>query len=595
MFKVVLVVSAVSALNGALGTTKTFMAPANADAVQVFLIVWACVHLLLFLCERWYAELAYFLFLSMSFVVLAVIFDNVVFDPDRRIGTQFLYHAGLLFVAMLWLPFTKYVLFSTVTTFLLMGIGYVNLRVGSFDMWTAHTIPLVVHWGLSLLAAWLLERHYQGMLDSREKLARHRDRLEEEVQQRSKIIQEQQMEMMQTEKLQALGTLASGVAHDFNNMLTSILGQANLLKQKADPAGAVFRAADAIEQSALHTVELTTQLLGFARRGKLLDTAFSLHEVVRSVGSILDRSADKHIRIHYRLEADPCHVQGDPSQIRQVIMNLALNACHAMPEGGGLTFQTQVIDPEPGASLSDPSFGRFLLLSVEDTGEGIPEDIRHRLFEPFFTTREQGKGTGMGLAMSHGIVKNHGGRFEVHSTVGEGSTFKVFLPLGLAPAPPEAKEPQEEPLPTSGTGCILVVDDEEGVRGVLREMLGFLGYRVVSMGSGPEAVEYYAGHVHDIDLVILDMSMPGMDGQVCFRALKQIDPQVRTLLSTGHSLDGAIQKVLDDGALGFLQKPYKLSQLSESVASLIGPRSNPPDHPGEARNEGESAPEFGPC
>ncbi len=376
-------------------------------------------------------------------------------------------------------------------------------------------------------------------------------------------------QLRQTAKMEAIGTLAGGIAHDFNNLLTPILGYGNLLKLQAQPGDKVFKAADVIERAATRASELTWQLLGFARKGKLRTVTVDMHRMIGEVLAILSRTIDKRIAMTQRLGAEPSCVRGDPGQIEQVIMNLALNARDAMPEGGELTFETGVVDldEEYCRTHTEVAPGRYLLFSVTDTGTGIPEGARDHVFEPFFTTKEVGEGTGMGLATVYGIVKNHGGSVQFYTETDQGTTFNVYLPLCEEDVP-HREGPSGEPA-APGKGRILVVDDEETVCEIAREMLASLGYEVEVVSDGRQAVDYYRKHGGEVDLVLLDITMPVMDGRECFRALKEMDPEVKALLSTGHALNGAAQELLDSGMVGFVQKPYIIASLSEAVAKAL--------------------------
>ncbi len=425
---------------------------------------------------------------------------------------------------------------------------------------------LTEKWKLARQASWKLEK-LEGMVrertvELRREIAEHKQAEEE----KSKL----EERLRQGQKMEAIGTLASGIAHDFNNLLTGILGYSSMLKLLAQPGDDVLEAAEAIGRAATRAAEFTKQILGFARRGKLQNTPVDVHHVIGDVAGILGRTIDKKIGIALSLHAESPVVTGDPSQLQQVVMNLAVNARDAMPTGGEIIFATEAVDLDEEYCRDHPhaSPGRYLLVSVTDTGTGIPEEVRHRVFEPFFTTKGPGEGTGMGLAMAYGIVKNHDGFIEVYSEVGRGTTVKVYLPLcGEAIARDEGPR-LAAPIP--GGGRILVVDDEEVVREVVERMLGCLGYEVACVHNGREAADHYGKHGPDIDLVILDMTMPVMDGGECFRALKGLDPEVKALLSTGHALNGTAQRLLDEGMLGFVQKPYVLAQLSEAVARALG-------------------------
>jgi PAS domain S-box-containing protein len=384
-------------------------------------------------------------------------------------------------------------------------------------------------------------------------------------------LREREEQLRQSQKMEAIGTLAGGVAHDFNNILTGILGYAALLKKGAEPGDRVHRAAEVIEKGAQRGAGLTRQLLGFARKGKNQSVPVDLHESIRETLELLGRTLDKNIRISQKTGPARAFVLGDPAQIQQVVLNLSVNARDAMPEGGDLVFGVDIVvlaDEDcrrrPGTKPGD-----YVRLTITDTGCGISEDVQARMFEPFFTTKERGKGTGMGLAMVYGIVHNHGGAVIVESEVGRGTTVEIDLPRVAAPLA-EAGEPAElDPRGIEGSGRILVVDDEEVVRDVTAEILRDLGYQVATASDGQAACDYYACHPGEIDLVLVDLVMPRMGGRECFRALKSIDPGVRAVLCTGYGFNIAAQELLDEGVLDFVPKPYELGRLSAVVSKTL--------------------------
>jgi signal transduction histidine kinase len=379
--------------------------------------------------------------------------------------------------------------------------------------------------------------------------------------------------LRQAQNLKAIGTLAGGVAHDFNNLLTGILGYTWLLKQSADPGGEVYRAATVIENAAERAAELTRQLLGFARQGKHQEIALDLHALVREVTALLGRTFDRAIAIRLELEAGRSLLCGDPGQLHQALLNLAINARDAMPKGGELRLSSTVVPDGRVPRSAHPRLGRgaHILLEVADTGSGIAPADLPRIFEPFFTTKAQGKGSGMGLAMVYGIVQDHSGAIEVESRLGKGTTFRLYLPLideRRAEAGGESGR-QLAAVPPRGSGLVLVVDDEELVRSMAQELLEELGYRVVTARDGHEAVEVYRNSAQRPDLVLLDLVMPRMGGRECLRALQRFDPSVRVLLSSGWPGDEQERGAPLDGAAGFLPKPYQLAVLASAVARAL--------------------------
>ena len=377
-------------------------------------------------------------------------------------------------------------------------------------------------------------------------------------------------QLRKSQKMEAMGLLAGGIAHDFNNLLTGILGYANLLSLKEGVDPEVAKAAGTIQRSAERASQLTAQLLGFAERGKHLNVPVELGQVIASVAGVLERTQDPRIRIVTSLHSGGGCVLGDPSQLDQVVMNLAINACDALPRGGQLKITTEsvTLDEEFCRERDWMSPGKYLLLSVSDTGVGISPENLERIFDPFFTTKAQGKGTGLGLSMVFGIVKNHSGCVDVRSETGAGTVFRVYLPESPEGAMKE-KTAVGQTLPR-GRGRILLVDDQEPVREVGKDMLEALGYEVITAADGLGGVSRYRDLWREIDLVILDMVMPIMSGGDCFRRMKEINPKARVVLSSGYSMDGAIQDVMDEGILAFIQKPYRLEELSRVVGTAVG-------------------------
>jgi two-component system cell cycle sensor histidine kinase/response regulator CckA len=366
-------------------------------------------------------------------------------------------------------------------------------------------------------------------------------------------VEELEGQLAQSQKLQAIGSLAGGVAHDFNNLLTAIVGYVSLLREDTNPPPHVSEALDVIEKAAERSAQLTSRLLGFARRGQPKRVRVDFHQSIGEVRELLRHTIGKHITVETKLDAIDPYVMGDPGQFFQVLLNLALNARDAMPEGGTLTIATAISD-------------HHLRTSVIDTGTGIPDAIRERIFDPFFTTKEQGKGTGMGLTVVQAIIRSHGGRIEIECE-SPGTRFHVLLPLAMERLAVVAED--GEAVPSRGKGSILVVDDEEFVRQVAARMTKTLGYHVICFGSPREAIEYYRVRVRDIDVVLVDLVMPEFGGKEVFEKLREINPKARIVITSGYGQDPAVDALMDAGAKGFLQKPYRLSQLSEALATAM--------------------------
>ncbi len=384
------------------------------------------------------------------------------------------------------------------------------------------------------------------------------------------ITQHRQLEQQffQAQKMESVGTLAGGIAHDFNNILGGILGYASLMKSKITSDHIFFKHIDTIEKGAMRAAELTAQLLAFARGGKYNTRTVGPNEIIGETLGIIGRTFAKSIEIETRLDDALPTVQADAGQIQQVLMNLFVNAADAMPDGGTLSIEsgTETLSEQDARAHPDASAGDYVVISVADTGIGIEEETMHRIFEPFFTTKEEGKGTGLGLSMIYGVVKNHGGFVTVRSEVGEGSEFKVHLPAGREARPKSSTAVEE---PRGGNELILVVDDEEPIRLFAKEALETHGYRVLAAADGTDAIDVFGENNGDISLVILDMVMPNMGGQETFLKLREMNPEVNALLSTGYSQDGQAQGILNSGVKGFIQKPYQVNALLSKVRKAL--------------------------
>ncbi len=373
---------------------------------------------------------------------------------------------------------------------------------------------------------------------------------------------------LQAQKMESIGLLAGGIAHDFNNILGGILGYASWLKTNIKSDHPFFRPVDTIEKSACRAAELTAQLLAFARGGKYDIRPSSLNSVITESLKILAGTLDKSIVIETLLDDRLPTVEIDVGQIQQVLINRCVNARDAMPEGGRLTIQsaTTRLGENDLRNRPEAKPGRFAVLTVSDTGVGMDDSVKVRIFEPFFTTKEKGKGTGLGLSMVYGVVKNHGGFVNVYSEAGEGSTFRVYLPLS---GKPEVQETDSAEDLTGGHETVLVIDDEEAIREVAVDILGSYGYRVCLAADGEEGISFFRREFRHIDLVILDMIMPRQGGRETFLELKRIDPGVRVLFSTGYSQNGKVSEILALGVKGFIQKPYQVKDLLAKVRDIL--------------------------
>lgn len=370
----------------------------------------------------------------------------------------------------------------------------------------------------------------------------------------------------QAQKLKAVGTLAGGVAHDFNNLLMGVQGRVSLMLMDIDSEHPFCKHLTEIEAYVESAAGLSKQLLSFARGGKYEVKPTNPNEIVAQSADMFGRTR-KEIRIHRDFQPDIWTVDMDRRQIEQMLLNIYLNAWHAMSEGGELYITTEnVILDETYVSPYDVAPGDYVKICVTDTGVGMDKETLQRIFEPFFTTKEMGRGTGLGLATVYGIIKNHGGFINVYSERGEGTTFSHYLPASGRQILKERES--VEPL-LKGEEVILLVDDEKPVLETASELLVKLGYRVLASSGGKEAIEIYLKNRDRIEIVILDMIMPDLGGSIVYERLKEINPDVKVLLSSGYGLRGMAQEILDRGCNGFIQKPFNLIQLSREIRRIL--------------------------
>jgi len=373
-------------------------------------------------------------------------------------------------------------------------------------------------------------------------------------------------QLQQAQKMESIGTLAGGIAHDFNNILMGVQGNASLMLLKIESEHPNYEKIKNIEKYVQNGTELTKQLLGFARRGKYLVKATDLNEIIDKSSSLFARTK-KEIQIHTDFSDELWTVEVDRGQIEQVLLNLYVNAWQAMSEGGNLYLLTENV-------ILDWSYvkpykvepGEYVKITVSDTGVGIDSETQDRIFEPFFTTKEMGRGTGLGLASVYGIIKSHGGYINVYSEKDRGTTFTIYLPASEKEA---VQEKKKTAAMIKGTGTILLIDDEKMIIDVGRELLKELGYRVLPAMSGPEAIDVFQKNQEDIDMVIMDMIMPGMGGGETFDRLRDINPDIKVLLSSGYSINGQATKILRRGCDGFIQKPFNMNQLAEKIQKIM--------------------------
>ena len=373
-------------------------------------------------------------------------------------------------------------------------------------------------------------------------------------------------QLLQQQKMEAVGTLAGGIAHNFNNVLMNIMGLTGLILANCSPHEASYEDLKQIEQEVIKGSALTKQLLSFGRGGKFAPQPLKVNLLLERIARLFTRTRSE-ITISKNLALGLPAVEADQGQLEQVILNLMVNAWQAMAGTGEIVLSTSLVElPEDFCQPYGRAPGSYVHLRVADSGSGMDEATAARIFEPFFSTKEMGQGTGLGLTTVYAIIKTHRGIIKLDTWPGVGTTFHIYLPATDKPAAPE---PGPSYRFVRGAGTILLVDDEESLRSVGKRILERLGYEILLAENGPRALEIYQAHQDRIALVILDMIMPGMGGRETYLQLKEINPGVKVLLSSGYSLDGEAQEIMAQGAQGFIQKPYRIDALSQQIAELL--------------------------
>jgi PAS domain S-box-containing protein len=377
--------------------------------------------------------------------------------------------------------------------------------------------------------------------------------------------------LVRVQKMEAIGTLAGGIAHDFNNLLMGILGNISIMRMNFDDSHPFFDRLTSMEEYVHRGSDLTKQLLGFARGGKYEIKPTDLGEFLRRSSEMFGQTK-KEIRIHYKVPEAIWSVEVDRGQMDQALLNIYVNAWQAMPRGGDLYLSIENVDLDKmEVRPFDVKPGKYVKMTITDTGVGMDETTKAHIFEPFFTTKERGRGTGLGLASVYGIIKNHGGFINVESEKHLGTSFMIFLPAS-------EKNVEDENMVNEdvqkGHETVLFIDDEDMVLRVGSEMIKGLGYDVMTATGGKQGLEIYEQNQDKIELVILDMIMPDFSGKDTFEILQSINPAVRVLLSSGYSLDGQAKEIMENGCRGFMQKPFTMSELSNKIRGILDEQLN---------------------
>ncbi len=375
-------------------------------------------------------------------------------------------------------------------------------------------------------------------------------------------------QLHQSQKMDAIGQLAGGVAHDFNNMLAGIIGAAEILKT-SQGSDDITETIDIILNAADRAKYLTRQLLTFSRKGAKASSSINIDEVIQETIALLERTIDKSIELSFNSYAKKNFLIGDSTLLQNAFVNMGINSSHSMPSGGKLIYSTKNVELDRdycNTSTFDLVPGEYIEVSIEDTGCGIHPDIQDRIFEPFFTTKQQGEGTGLGLAAVYGMVQEHGGAITVYSEFGKGTVFHIYLPVSSEEVYYDATNYEDI---KKGSGTILVIDDEEIIRITAQLILTSLGYEVILAENGLEGLNIYKEKQNDIDMIILDMIMPVMGGREALAKIRELNDSIPILISSGFAKEEDLEDISNLGIAGFLNKPFRKLQLAEKISEIL--------------------------
>jgi signal transduction histidine kinase/ActR/RegA family two-component response regulator len=426
-----------------------------------------------------------------------------------------------------------------------------------------------------------MKRDVEERIKAENRLIEYQNKLEQTIKERTDALENAYIKIYHNEKMQAVGQLAGGIAHDFNNKMTVILGYCDLLMKKFDINSPHYKYLEQIRISGLQSSELTRHLLAFARRGVYHFSKVNVNELISEVLALLARSFPKNITIQHSLNSTAPFVWGGVPQLQNAILNIALNAKDAMPSGGTLSIRSSNIvidDAFVIATGQKCELGQYVSISLTDTGSGIAPEIQKRIFEPFFTTKKDGKGTGMGLAAVYGIVESHKGFITVNSVLNEGATFTINIPVTRNEN--KKSEILIQDQARHDYEHVLVIDDEIKVAEIFKNMLENTGYIVTTTSNAEDAIQIYSNDYQNIDIVLIDMSMPDFSGKEIYQKLREFNPSVIALLVSGYALNDQVELALLEGVAGFIQKPCDRYELHINIQRALGAKqtkSNNPD------------------
>jgi signal transduction histidine kinase/ActR/RegA family two-component response regulator len=423
------------------------------------------------------------------------------------------------------------------------------------------------------------EMALRGFRDANQALKKMATTLEERVVARTEELQKAEVQLRQAQKMEAVGRLAGGVAHDFNNILSVILSYAQMIRDDLKPDEPVRADVEEIRRAGLRATELTRQLLAFSRQQVLEPKVLDLNQSIAGIEKMLRRLLGADVELTMLPASELWNVKVDPGQIEQILMNLAVNARDAMPQGGKLTIETANVelDDDYARAHHDVQAGSYVMLAVSDTGVGMDKDTLSRIFEPFFTTKEKGRGTGLGLATVFGIVKQSSGHIWVYSEPGKGTTFKVYLPMVRDAASKTHASQRPEPETADGTETVLLVDDDDQVRVLARNILRRHGYVVLEASNGGEALLICEQHGATIHLLLTDVILPRMNGRQIAERLAVARPNMKVLFMSGYTDDAILQHGVLESGVAYLQKPLTPATLTRKVRDVLSGRKREAD------------------